>query len=372
MELQIIHVVLGKANPDRMNGVNKVVNSLAIHQCELGYDVSVWGLTKNLSHNYPERNYKTKLFSDLSKFRLDPRMGAELEKLDTKTTVFHLHGGFIPQFHAVARLLRNYGFRYVLTPHGAYNIAAMQRSWLKKRIYIKAFEAYLVSNAHAVHLIGESEIHGTTAVFGKVPYAVIPNGQEKRERAFDSEIRKSDPVFGFVGRLDTRTKGLDILFQAFANFLAAAEGSGQLWLIGDGPDADDLRALAQKLDISSNVKFLGAKYGVEKEKLMQSMDFLCLNSRNEGLPGVVLEAAALGVPVIVSRETNMAPYVKQSKAGFFTEENNPTNLSSKLAKAAQSIADGSVAQLADGARKMVADHFDWNHISQQHVATYVR
>ncbi|MFT6199305.1 MAG: hypothetical protein ACJAQ2_001077, partial [Vicingaceae bacterium] len=53
MELQVIHVLLGKANPNRMNGVNKMVNSLAEHQSIIGKDVTVWGITKNPVHNYP-------------------------------------------------------------------------------------------------------------------------------------------------------------------------------------------------------------------------------------------------------------------------------------------------------------------------------
>jgi hypothetical protein len=43
--MEIIHIVLGKANPDRMNGVNKVVYQLATKQVEFGENVAVWGLS---------------------------------------------------------------------------------------------------------------------------------------------------------------------------------------------------------------------------------------------------------------------------------------------------------------------------------------
>jgi len=43
--MRVIHVVLGKANPDRMNGVNQVVHHLATEQVERGDEVEVWGIT---------------------------------------------------------------------------------------------------------------------------------------------------------------------------------------------------------------------------------------------------------------------------------------------------------------------------------------
>jgi hypothetical protein len=46
MPTKIIHLVLGKANPDRMNGVNKVAHNQAIALFELGCDVEIWGITK--------------------------------------------------------------------------------------------------------------------------------------------------------------------------------------------------------------------------------------------------------------------------------------------------------------------------------------
>ena len=60
--MEIIHIVLGKANPDRMNGVNKVVFQLATKQAESGRKVTVWGITKDPIKNFPDRNFETVLF----------------------------------------------------------------------------------------------------------------------------------------------------------------------------------------------------------------------------------------------------------------------------------------------------------------------
>ncbi len=58
----IIHLILGKANPEKMNGVNKVVFNIASKQALQKMDVEVWGISENTHINYPERIFTTKIF----------------------------------------------------------------------------------------------------------------------------------------------------------------------------------------------------------------------------------------------------------------------------------------------------------------------
>jgi hypothetical protein len=130
--MEIIHIILGKANPNRMNGVNKVVNSIATFQTKLGHNVNVWGITKNAIHDYPERNYKTVLFKQKSKFFLPKGLRNKINNQSAET-IFHFHGGFIPQYILIVRHILKIGAKYVFTPHGSYNSIAMERSNLKKK-----------------------------------------------------------------------------------------------------------------------------------------------------------------------------------------------------------------------------------------------
>jgi len=370
MEKHIIHVVLGKANPNRMNGVNKVVNSLAEHQSLLGYQVSVWGITKTLVHNYPDRSYQTQLFKDAGKFRVSRELKNAIKNLKGDVT-FHFHGGFIPQFFMVSRLLKKHNLPYIFTPHGAYNKVALEKSRLKKKVFIKFFESFLAKNAKAIHVIGESEIDGTKSLFGEVPCKLIPNGQEKLECGIDdSKIGNMNPVFGFVGRLDKRTKGLDLLLKGFAEYLGNAGAQAELWLIGDGPDRNDLEQLARDLNIEEQMTFFGAKYGTEKNELMAKINFLCLTSRNEGLPGVVLEAAAAGTPSIVSKETNMGTYITQANAGFVLETNTPNHIAKAMSEAESTMNNGGYELQSNAAQQMIAQVFNWSSIATQHIELY--
>ncbi|MFT5668546.1 MAG: glycosyltransferase involved in cell wall biosynthesis [Vicingaceae bacterium] len=372
MELQVIHVLLGKANPNRMNGVNKMVNSLAEHQSIIGKDVTVWGITKNPVHNYPRRIYKTKLFKDTGKFSGSTELRIAIELLANESVIFHLHGGFIPQFYLIAKLLVKHQISYVFTPHGAFNKVALQRSQFKKKIYVKLLEGYLVKHAKHVHLIGESEIAGTQEVFGDVPYQLIPNGQDSIAESSLSNSKNGNcvPIFGFIGRLDLHTKGLDTLLKGFAAQLHKTNKISELWLIGDGPDKAKLEKLAQNLHIAKQMKFLGAQYGEKKYKLLNQLDFLCLVSRNEGLPGAVLEAASAGIPAIVSRETNLESYIIKNNAGFVTEDNTTEGVTAALIAATKCIEEKNNFRLGQNAIQMVKKDFNWSVIAKEHLFTY--
>ena len=133
--MEIIHLILGKANPNRMNGVNKVVHQLATKQVEFGERIIVWGITKDLTYNFEKRNFKTKLF----KAQKNPfAIAKELEKaiLAKKgKSIFHLHGGWIPIYFTLSKFFKKHQIPFVITAHGAYNTIAMKRSRILKKIY---------------------------------------------------------------------------------------------------------------------------------------------------------------------------------------------------------------------------------------------
>jgi len=364
---QIIHVVLGKANPNRMNGVNKVVNSLASAQQELTGRVELWGITRNLEVNYPERNYPTVLFHDKSKWQLDPQLCRKIQ-LTSRQTVFHLHGGFLPQLFMVACKLRQAGRRFVYTPHGAYNTVALGRSALKKKVYLSLFEKVMVKAAKCIHFIGRSEINGAERVFGQLDYCLVPNGQKLSNRALS--FNPGQMVFAFVGRLDLRTKGLDLLLKGFAGYSKQASVKPELRLIGDGPDRSRITALAKELGVINSLKFMGACFGPQKEQALEGVDTLCLTSRNEGMPGVVLEAAAKGLPVLVSPETNLSDYIRLYDCGVSIAENTPHEIARGLFTCEQAKRFDQLHRWGHNARTMIRHEFNWDHIAQQLIAVY--
>lgn len=369
--MEIIHFVLGKANPNRMNGVNKVADSLCTAMTDIGNDVTVWGITADPTSGYPDRNYKTKLFrSHPLRFVLDPKVQEAINELKGRQVVFHIHGGFIPEFYTLSKMLRKAEIPYVITGHGAYNEVAMKRSWWRKRLYFILFEKSLVANASSVHFLGESEENGLKKVVRKFKSTLVPNGQEAiSEKPIVQPSYNGEMKFGFCGRLDMHTKGLDLLTDGFAAF-AKHHPYAKLVLIGDGSDREALQKRCADLGIMENVQFLGSKFGQEKLDLIASMDAFFHPSRNEGLPTAVLEAAALGVPCVVSHESNMRGYIKAHSSGIGLRENTADKLTEAMVTIALLKRNGEIARLQENCEIMIKKEFDWRIIAERLVNTY--
>jgi len=102
----------------------------------------------------------------------------------------------------------------------------------------------------------------------------------------------SAPVVGSAARFD-EVKRLDLLVRA-----VAATPAVTLALIGDGPEAPHLRELAARLGVAGRVRFAGEV--PEAARLFPAFDVFAAPARKEGLPLAVVEAMALGLPVVAS------------------------------------------------------------------------
>jgi glycosyltransferase involved in cell wall biosynthesis len=364
--MEIIHIILGKANPDRMNGVNKVVYNLATAQANAGKKVSVWGITAHPIHDYPKRNFKTLLFkAHWNPFFIIPELRKSV--LIHKKATFHLHGGWVPQFSTLAKFFTKNGITFILTPHGAYNTIAMQRSSWKKKLYFQILERSLLKNSSKIHCVGNTEVDGLQAIFANTKSKVIPYGFETNATVFPLPKNK-DFTIGFVGRLDIYTKGLDLLLDAFRKF-QKNHPDAKLWLIGEGEGQTFIEDYINENKLV-NVILWGKKFGEEKDKLITKMHVFAHPSRNEGLPSAVLEAAAIGIPTVVTKATNMAAYVTQYQAGIGIENEDINALQSALEKLWQTYKDGEAAAYIHGAQKMLSCEFHWPDLVEKFEAMY--
>ncbi len=369
--MEIIHLILGKANPNRMNGVNKVVNSLASYQTEITNNVSVWGVTKDLSKNYPKRNYNTELF----KAKPNPfQINASLKKAIINTsnkTVFHLHGGFIPIYFSLAKFLKKHNKKFILTPHGAYNTKALEKSkWIKK-IYFNLFEKTLIKNAQTVHLIGQSEVDALNTILPKKNKILIPNGQAPNTQQLQSINSKNEKiVFGFCGRIDIETKGLDLLLNGFNQFLQQHPNKATLRIIGGDGEIETLKKHIKKLNITKSVELTGKKFDTEKMNLISNMDVFFHPSRNEGLPGAVLEAASVAVPCVVSQQSNMKEYIIKHNAGIGLPKNNAQNVGNAMLNLYLKWQKNNINKIGNNAKNMVETEFSWHKIANTFIKEY--
>jgi teichuronic acid biosynthesis glycosyltransferase TuaC len=92
-----------------------------------------------------------------------------------------------------------------------------------------------------------------------------------------------------------------MLVQAFEK-LCAQHGNEKLRLVmaGKGPLHAEVRAAAEKAGLAERVRLTGPLPSAKIAEWMQASDLFCMTSRNEGLPNVILEAQACGLPVVAT------------------------------------------------------------------------
>lgn len=361
---RIVHLSLGKVNPERQNGINQVVHNLASAQVAMGLSVEYWGLTPTPDAETSARPYSLRLFqARWNRFCLDAALNDAIDGLDT-TAIVHLHGSFLPELRAASKRLAQRGIPYVVTPHGGFMKDALLKRRRTKALWIWLSEKRMLRNARAVQALSGREFVDMGPIAGVERLQTIPNGQAAipsiEPTPLPSGTRR--PIFAFCGRLAAHTKGLDALIAGFARYVAA-RGQGILWIVGDGEDRQALEAQAEDLGISRRVTFFGPLFGEEKLARLAQANAFVHPSRHEGMPTAVLEAGALGLPLLVSPGTNLDQNVRQASAGAVVQEVTPEALADALMGMEREYDSGTLAQCGKNAASMVANYFSWERVA---------
>jgi len=147
------------------------------------------------------------------------------------------------------------------------------------------------------------------------------------------------PTVLAVGRLSAE-KGFDILIEALAQ-LRQSGAAQRLVLVGDGPLRSALKAAATNSGIADLVEFAGELPSAEVRAHLERADLFCLPSLSEGLPISIMEAMAVGVPVVT---TWIAGIPELAEAGV-TALTVPPARADALADAMRRLADDAPLRL---------------------------
>lgn len=143
----------------------------------------------------------------------------------------------------------------------------------------------------------------------------------------------SGPVIGCVAKLVQR-KGHAYLLKAMPR-VNQVSPSATLLLLGAGEEEESLKKLSRELGIENNVRFLGCRFDVAR--WLALCDFLVLPSLSEaeglpteGLPLSILEAFAMGKPVIATKVGGVPEVLKDGENGFLVPPCDPERLAERM------------------------------------------
>lgn len=160
----------------------------------------------------------------------------------------------------------------------------------------------------------------------ELPISVVPNGVDvDRFRPADKVNREKFPQLLFVGRL-TQQKGLFYLLEA----VAMLDEPFTLTIVGDGDQQSPLETKAAELGIGNRIHFAGWCSREDIINYYTTADVFVFPSLDEGMPNVVLEAMACGLPIIATNIPGCEELVSEGKNGYLVPPRDPASLAERL------------------------------------------
>jgi glycosyltransferase involved in cell wall biosynthesis len=193
----------------------------------------------------------------------------------------------------------------------------------------------------------------------------IPNGVDTERFKPNLEdrlkFRKELGVDGFVwlavGRFDPQ-KDYPTMLQAFAR-VVHKHSNTILLIAGDGPLRKTMENLARELGIEKRTKFLGIRRDIPQ--LMNAADAYVMSSSWEGMPNVLLEASATGLPIVATDVGGNREIVLDSVTGFLVPPRNPEALARAMLRI-MDLSDEERKEMGKRARKHIEVKFNLDRV----------
>lgn len=301
-------------------------------------------------------------------------LASALRRAAPNCDLLHIHELWHYPGYAAYEAARRFRKPYVVTIHGALDPWALNRSRLKKRVYMALVQRRVLDNAVALHVMSEAEKALVLGYNFRPPVHLVPNGVSVEALGDAPAIApywKRGPkgdrkVILFLGRIHHK-KGLDILAKAFGEI---ARNRDDVVLVIAGPDEGGYRARVEAMlrdaGAGDQAIFTGMLTGPEKLAAFRAADIFVLPSYSEGFSMAVLEALAQALPVVISRQCNF-PEVGDSRAGLIIEPEV-----NQLASALWRLLDSAEERRAMGecGKRLVMERYSWDAIAEQIIAMY--
>ncbi len=255
------------------------------------------------------------------RYAFSPALKEALEKNLSSFDIVHIHSIWLYPTLIASRLCRRFKIPYIISPCGALDPYGMQRrSWFK-RCYGFLIERFTLMHAQRIHFTSPLEA-ARAERFGTVtPHSVVPRSirPELIPATHSGDFRKKYPEIGnrsillFLGRMHPKKRPA-----LLACALSQITSKEKLQLVFVGPNegaVNSVQAVLKKNNLSGHATFIPSLSGVEKWACYRDSQLFLLPSRDENFGVSVLEAMAIGLPVLVSPEVGIAAWIARNQCG---------------------------------------------------------
>jgi len=231
-------------------------------------------------------------------------------------------------------------------------------SWLQ-RLIRNSF-----NNADAVLVLSEKWKEFVNRISSNRNVYILYNGSNLS--IYSGKIDHGDRInISCMGRLGKR-KGTYDLLEAFLN-VCRENPDAHLVLGGDG-DVEEVRKIIQDQDVGDRAHLLGWVTGDDKIRVFKECDIYVLPSYNEGLPGSILEAMAVGVPIVSTPVGGIPEAVIEGRNGYLVEPGDREKLFDRIMLLCRD--EESRRRMGRESRKIIEEKFDIYKIVDSLVGIY--
>lgn len=363
MKNRIVHVTY--AYPPAIGGLEQVAQQLAIAQAESGASVSVitsnkgWDGKRDVHDTIPVTRLKSFVIANTT---IIPGLFRQLLHLKPEDTVhLHIAQAFTPEVVWLASKMR--GFHYVAHVH--LDVPPSGWAGFLLRIYKPLILGKVLRDAHGVAVFTneQKKVLGKRYHLEVANVHVIPNGVSSEFFIPKRRNMHKKPRLLFVGRLSYQ-KNLKQLLDA----LNGVSEQFITTIVGDGELKQELKAYAKELKLK-NITFAGFASGETLRNYYDQADVFVLPSEREGMPLVLLEAMAAGLPIVATRVTGNKDVVKHRKNGLLVPYGNAMALRTALVKLA---ADKPLYRTMSRTTLAMAQTFTWTAVRERFATIYLR
>jgi glycosyltransferase involved in cell wall biosynthesis len=356
--LKVLQFFLGKANPDRANGVNQVINGYGKYLTRNGISVTMIGLSKleNKKSDIIQRDgFEVEVYDSFFNGCLQ-----RLKEVSKEVDIVHLHSVWNHYNIIFALYLKKNNIPYIITAHaGLIESRLKQSNYLIKQFYHKLFQKSFFDNAVAIHAITKEEMTEISNYTVNKNIFCVPNGLDIEKLSLTSKkyvLNKTEIRFGYIGRFGYE-KNITTLIDAIELLPIEYKNRIKCYLIGPiDSEALVLKEKIKKLNLSENIIFTDGIYGNDKYNFLKELDFYIHPALSDVVSIALMEAFSCGLPAIVTRTSHVS-YFTNSNA-FIMVEPIASDIKDGIISMINNQNDWS--DMSDKAILLVEESFNWN------------
>lgn len=367
-----------------------VIRALQRAQAALGWEARAAGLIESPTASaHSESGHDDILGSILGPpaFGYSPELKQALQERLASGDIVHVHGLWMYPGLLGRQLSGRLAAKHLISPHGMLEPWALRNSRWKKRLAAWLFEARNLQSADCLHALCTAEAEHFRRYGLRNPIAVIPNGVDPRTFANPPDRSVLEARFPalrarrwilFLSRIHPK-KGLLHLLQAWKTVCARPVdlSSGLLppssnWvLVIAGPDEigheSQVKQRCRDLGLESTVLFTGPLRGADKLAALGHSELFVLPSFSEGFSMAALEAAAAGLPVLLTPQCN---FPELARAGAAIEVAPDAASCAAGLRHILTVPQAERRAMGRHAQRLVTHAYIWPRIAEQMLAVY--